>query len=206
MGEQIWEDTRELSPYLARQEKLWAMQLGRLVHETSRRALTGPGALLTLFETLADRFNDKQENLAWVTPITNFPVVQNYKKALVNRTKMRHGGKILDVVVEAWDDTSLDKDSQRLGASPNIVHSLDATHLMLVIDRCDFDVAPIHDSFGCVAGNMSSLFRKTRETFVELYKEDPLKSILTQLGSLDLMPERGTYNVEEILESDYAFS
>jgi DNA-directed RNA polymerase len=205
MGQQIWDDTRELDPYLAKQEKLWSSMLGSLIYRVARRELKGPGRLLALFETIADRFNDKQENLAWKTPITEFPVVQNYRKPVSDRTLLKHGDEQLKVVIENWDQSVLDKDSQRLGASPNIVHSLDATHMMMTIDQCGFNIAPIHDSWGCVAGNMSTLFATVRSTFVQLYGEDPLHSILTQLDCLDLEPERGSLDVAEILNSDFAF-
>jgi DNA-directed RNA polymerase len=205
-SQQIWDDSRELSPYLKQQEKLWASQLGRLIHETAMKDLRGPGALLRLFESIADIYNEKHEHLAWNSPITNFPVVQNYRQPISNRTKLRYGDKELYVVVENWEEATLDKDSQRLGASPNIVHSLDAVHMMMVLDSADFDIAAIHDSWGATPGDISSLFNLIREKFVELYQTDPLLNILTQLECDNMLPKRGTLDLTKVLESDYAFS
>lgn len=205
MGQQTWDDTRPLDEYLEKQEKLWSSMLGRELHAACYEDLEGPGKLLKLFETIADRHNEQSEYMSWRSPVTNFPVVQNYRKPSSNRTLLSYGEEKFHVVVENWEESTLDRDSQRLGASPNIVHSLDAAHMAMVIDSADFDIAPIHDSWGCVPGDMGRLSNLVREKFVELYETDPLEHILTQLGCPELMPERGTLDVSSVLESDYAF-
>lgn len=205
MGQQVWDDTRALSDYLGKQEKLWASMLGRELHAACYEDLKGPGSLLKLFEEVAEVYNDKHEYMAWKSPVTGFPVVQNYRQPVSNRTWLSYGDSKFHVVVENWEEATLDKDSQKLGASPNIVHSLDAVHMTMVVTAADFDVVAIHDSWGTTAGNMGRLFQLVREKFVELYKEDPLKQILEQLGCVDMMPERGTLDIEKVLESDFCF-
>jgi len=205
MGQQVWDDTRAINEYLWQQEKLWASMLGRELHTACYEDLKGPGGLLKIFEEIAEIYNDKHEYMAWKSPVTNFPVVQNYRKATSDRTLLSYGGEKLHVVVENWEDATLDKDSQKLGASPNIVHSFDGVHMSMVVYAANYDVAAIHDSWGTTAGNMSQLFKLVREKFVELYKGDPLKSILTQLGCLDKMPKRGTLDINKVLESDFCF-
>jgi DNA-directed RNA polymerase len=205
MGQQVWDDTRAINEYLSRQEKLWASMLGRELHAACYEDLKGPGGLLKLFEEVADIYNDKHEYMAWKSPITNFPVVQNYRKAISDRTWLSYGGEKMHVVVENWEDATLDKDSQKLGASPNIVHSLDAVHMAMVVHAAEYDVAAIHDSWGTTAGNMSKLFVLVREKFVELYLQDPLKQILSQLGCLNKMPKRGKLDIRKVLESDFCF-
>jgi DNA-directed RNA polymerase len=205
MGQQVWDDTRGLSPYLASQEKLWSSMLGLELYQTCREDLVGPGKLLALFESIADAYNEKHEYMAWFSPVTGFPVVQHYRQPLSTRTWLSYGENRFHVVVENWEEATLDKDSQRLGASPNIVHSLDATHMTMVICAAYFDVAAIHDSWGCVAGNMEKLFVLIREKFVELYEKDPLKQILSQLDAETMMPKRGSLQLEGVLESDYCF-
>ena len=201
----VWDDTRSEDPYLAKQEKLWSSQLGRLIHKIARRDLVGPGKLLNLFEQVAERFNDKGEPLVWNSPVTNFPVVQNYRKATTKRTWVRYDGQKINISLEDWNDDQLDPSGQRQGTSPNVVHSVDAVHLVMTVDACPFSVAVVHDSFGCTPGSMSYLFRAVRETFVQLYEQNPLDSILVQLGCEDLVPEKGNLEVTQILESDYAF-
>jgi len=95
---------------------------------------------------------------------------------------------------------------QKSGAAPNIVHSLDAAHLMLVVHRADFPVTTVHDSFGCLLGDMDKLFRLTRETFVELYETDPLAGIMKSIKVGIDRVDRGSLDIRLVLESEYAFS
>lgn len=200
------DDSPRISPYIASGEHLWYVYLGKLTYRVCHENLGRVAELLALFETLADRANERQEDLEWVVPITNFWVKHNYRNPTIKRTKLLHSGVELKVNLEAWEETRLNTKAQRLAASPNIVHSLDAAHLTMTVADTPYPIAVIHDSFGCSAGNMQDLFRRVRENFVRLYETDPLRYLLAQLDSMDLMPSRGTYNVRCIMESDFAFS
>ncbi len=98
------------------------------------------------------------------------------------------------------------KGKQSQGASPNAIHSLDAAHLAMTVDRCDFPVTTIHDSFGCLLADMPVLFKTVRETFVELYQADPLSSLMKDLGCNINDVDIGTLDISLVLESEYAFS
>jgi DNA-directed RNA polymerase len=104
------------------------------------------------------------------------------------------------------EDTVPSKHRQAQGASPNAIHSLDAAHLMLVSERADFPVTTIHDSFGCLLGDMSELFVVVRESFLELYAQDPLKSLMDQIGGDLSAVEIGTLDLSLILDSEYCFA
>jgi DNA-directed RNA polymerase len=205
-GQQIIEDTKDLSEYLSKKEHLWAAMLGNLVYKTCYEELKGPATMLRLFESIAEKYNEKVEYLSWSSPITNFPVVQNYRQPISSRTKLKYGNSEFNVVVENWEEATLDAASQKSGASPNIVHSLDAVHLSTVIHDTDYPIAAVHDSFGCRAGDMGKLFYTVREKFLELYEQDPLLQILKQFGCENDLPKRGKLKLEQILESDYAFA
>jgi len=205
MGQQIIDDTRDMSEYLRDKEHLWGALLGNLVFETCYSKLPGPAKMLRLFQSLADRSNEQDRFLAWKTPITNFPVFQTYTKPKTARTKLKYGNDELKVHVQTWESTIIDKDSQKTGAAPNIVHSFDAAHLTMVVASAHFPVTVVHDSFGCHPGNMSQLFKLVREKFIEFYDSKPLNQILAQLDSEDLMPELGTLDYKEVLKSQYAF-
>ena len=206
MGQQIIDDTRDISPYLRDKEHLWGALLGTLVHRTCYEELTGPASMLTLFQTVADRANEKERHMRWLSPITGFPVVQAYRKPITKRTLLRYGEDVLKVQLQAWEETTVNGPKQRTGAAPNIVHSLDAVHLSMIIHDAPYEVTVVHDSFGCHAGNMEHMFMHCRQKFVELYDTNPLEYILHQLDSTDLMPKKGELDVRKILESDYAFA
>jgi DNA-directed RNA polymerase len=162
--------------------------------------------MLRLFQTLAERANEKKVYLTWVSPVTNFPVFQAYRKPTTKRTELKYGEELLKVQLQVWEETTLNESKQKTGAAPNIVHSLDAVHLTMCIHDADYTTTVVHDSFGCHAGNMNHMFLHVRQKFVELYQAEPLEDILTQLDALDLSPQKGTLNVESVLQSDFAFA
>lgn len=109
----------------------------------------------------------------------------------------------------------------RSAIAPNFVHSLDAAHLMMVANRCTrlgiTSLAVIHDSFGTHAGRTNELAGVLRETFVDLYRGDPLSAfrdeVRDQLGGLTgeaanipPIPEFGTLDLDEVRRSQYMFS
>ena len=206
MGQQVIEDTRDISPYLRDKEHLWGALLGSLVYDTCYEELKGPARLLRMFQSLAERANEQKVYLAWLSPITNFPVVQAYRKPTNKRTELKYGDDILKVQIQVWEETTINESKQKTGAAPNIVHSLDAVHLTMVVHDAPYIASVVHDSFGCHAGNMNHMFYHVRKKFVELYEIKPLENILGQLNSLDLIPKKGDLDVSKVIESDFAFA
>jgi len=98
------------------------------------------------------------------------------------------------------------KRKQAQGAAPNIIHSLDAAHLSFTIASADFPITTIHDSFGCLAGDMEELYKHVREVFVFLYLQDPLTSIGDDINLNFKEIDIGDFDVNEVLDSEYAFS
>jgi hypothetical protein len=205
MGQQIIDDTRDMSEYLRDKEHLWGALLGNLVFNTCYSKLPGPARMLRLFQEFAKRSGDKEEDLCWTVPGTNFPVVQIYRKPTTKRVKLTYGDDELKLQLMAWESAVMDKDGQVTGTAPNLVHSFDAGHLGTVVDAATYHVSVVHDSFGCHAGNMQDMFMLTRIKFVEFYLRDPLMMVLKENGAEDLEPVRGQLDIMEILNSDYAF-
>jgi DNA-directed RNA polymerase len=205
MGQQIIDDTRDMSEYLRDKEHLWGALLGDLVFETCYEKLKGPATMLRMFQDLAQRSNEKEVFLKWTTPVTNFPVVQAYRKPSIVRTKLKYGEEELKIQLQTWEETTINKDSQRTGAAPNIVHSFDAAHLTMTVVSAPYEMTVVHDSFGTLPGRMDDLFYRVREQFVEFYKSKPLEKLLAELDCKDLIPERGNLDVGQIVYSDYAF-
>jgi len=207
--DQIFDDTKGLSEELKFKDKSWSNPFGDLLRNTMLANLKGPATMLALFQTLAERANEKGEFLSWRVPLTNFPAVQEYLKTKEQRVRVRfcgaNKGKGLQLTIQPKEQGKLDKRKQATGAAPNIVHSFDAAHLTLIVNAPDFRVTTVHDSFGCHAGNMGELFAVTREQFTLFYKSDPLAQLLSQTNALDLFPERGSLDLEAVMESDFAF-
>lgn len=200
----LQEDLDDISDYLDRRSPLHCALMGSLIYDICFEALEGPGRMLQLFEKIGEEANARGEFLSWVTP-TGFPVVQNYPKAATKRTKLQYGTKTLNVIVEAWEFSTVQESAQRQATAPNFVHSLDASHLQLVIHYSDYPIAAIHDSVGCHAGNMADAYGLIRETFISLYNTDPLKDFMNQINYEEKI-KLGNLKLEEVRDSMYFFS
>jgi DNA-directed RNA polymerase len=112
----------------------------------------------------------------------------------------------LQLSVSCLEEPVMSPKKQAQGAAPNIIHSLDAAHLSLVVNACDFPVTTVHDSFGCLPEDMDDLYNETRTQFATLYMGDPLGSIMRETGQTLEGLDLGTFSIFEVLESEYAFS
>jgi DNA-directed RNA polymerase len=219
LGEQVIDDSKkhgiELLMYL---EHKWGAYMGRLVHEDSKRSLERPMKLLSAFEQAGKKAEHEGRFLRWTVPITNFPVVQNYTQGIIKKIWIQYGPPMGDRLNTGYFSNTLQlsicfienvkpsKGKQSQGAAPNAIHSLDAAHLALTVYRADFPISTIHDSFGCLLCEMPDLYRTIRETFVELYRENPIYSLMKDVdGDIDSI-EFGTLNILDVLKSEYAFA
>lgn len=155
--------------------------------------------------------------VCWTTPL-GLPVVQAYVKSKEVRVETSLAGKrkVLSVREEL-----LKPDTRKAAnsISPNIVHSLDACHLMLTVSNAvDAGInsfALVHDSFATHAGQSEEFYDIIRQSFVQLYEPDIFADLLEQFkeqvpedkhGDFAPLPEKGNLNPEEILDSLYCFA
>lgn len=219
LGQQQIDDARKHGlDQLLYMEHKWGAFMGRETYNDCKVSLEKPMQLLSIFEHAGKVAEEKGEFLEWTVPITNFRVVQNYTEGTVKKIWVQYGPPIgekmstghyvntLQLAICFIENTVPSKRKQSQGASPNAIHSLDAAHLMLTVNKADFPVTTIHDSFGCLLADMPKLFTLIRETFVELYKADPLTHIMKDIGGNIEAVELGTLDLSLILESEYCFS
>lgn len=149
----------------------------------------------------------------WVSPL-GLPVVQYYFKDSKNY------------------QIKVDANRQRNGCPPNFIHSLDATHMMLTSLYCEkkgLTFVSVHDSYWTHPAQIEEMSRILREQFVNIYSDDLLKDLSnyflnfykpyliencmvvdkTDLEILNLIrnvPNRGKFDIKQVLESKYFFS
>lgn len=219
MGQQIIDDARKHNiDLLMFMEHKWGAYLGREIFNDCRISLEKPMQLLKVFEDSGKEAEKQNRFLSWTVPLTEFPVVQNYTEGLVKKIWVQYGppkgernntgyySNTLQLAVCFIEDVVPSKNKQSQGASPNIIHSLDAAHLALTVYKADFKVTTIHDSFGCHLADMPKLFTLLRETFLELYKQDPLTSIMKDIKGDINSVKFGNLDLNLILDSEYCFS
>jgi DNA-directed RNA polymerase len=147
------------------------------------------------------------------TTMLGFPVYQSVKKRHSVQIETQIGGRLRVTYTEAQPE--LDRRKQRQGSSPNLIHSVDATHLMMVVNAgLDEDMdcfAMIHDDFGVHAARIDRWQELIRETFVTLHNPaDILPNFkaaheLVARVELEPLPPLQTLDLHDVVTSPYFF-
>ncbi|OEL29363.1 DNA-directed RNA polymerase 2B, chloroplastic/mitochondrial [Dichanthelium oligosanthes] len=120
---------------------------------------------------------------------------------------------------------------QRTAFPPNFVHSLDGSHMMMTAVACKrqgLNFAGVHDSYWTHACDVDKMNKILREKFVELYDTPILENIsvtsyqfLIKINLMQLLesfeksfprlkfpplPERGDFDMKDVLDSPYFFN
>lgn len=154
----------------------------------------------------------------WTTPL-GFTVMQKYNSFKSRRVETRLGDKVVKLSLQHEQD-NIDKRRMASAISPNFVHSLDATHLMMSVcyaeDNGIESFAMIHDSFGTHAADTNMLAACLREAFVNLYEEnDVLEDFKAQIERqvepenqerIPALPAKGDLDVACVRDSDFFFA
>lgn len=153
--------------------------------------------------------------MEWETP-TGFWVRQAYPDLRKRRLETHLNGSIVKLNVNEEVEGKINTSKTKSGASPNFIHSLDASHLTRVVNQAKKEgihlFAMIHDSFGCPSPQAQRLNEITREEFALINTEhDPLMELKEfaefKLGKkLENPPSKGTLNLEDVLKSNYFFA
>lgn len=219
MGQQMKDDARKHGiEFLNYADPQWHYMLGRLVHKVCREYMPRSMKMLKALEAAGAVAEKEGRFLSWKLPITDFPVSQHYVEGRVAKKWVMYGparGERLStghyinemqISVSLKEEPIMTKGKQAVGAAPNVIHSLDACHLMIMEDMCEFIPTSIHDSFGAHLADMSTLYQNARLAFYKLYEENPLDVLKIDL-KLDLDDlEMGEWEPEAILSSEFAFS
>ncbi|XP_073282501.1 DNA-directed RNA polymerase 1, mitochondrial-like [Primulina huaijiensis] len=151
----------------------------------------------------------ENEPVRWTTPL-GLPVVQPYRK--LGRHLIKTSLQVLTLQRET--DSVLTK-RQRTAFPPNFVHSLDGSHMMMTAIACSkagLNFAGVHDSYWTHACDVDKISEILREKFVELYEAPILENLLQDFQrsfpnlNFPPLPERGDFDLREVLESTYFFN
>jgi DNA-directed RNA polymerase len=156
--------------------------------------------------------------LRWTTP-SGFVVVQHYRELKGKRVETRFNGSVLKFRSTEEKDV-IDRQRQVSAVSPNFVHSLDAAAMMRTICIAKEDginsFAMIHDSYGTHAAETDRLAERLRIAFVQMYLEtDVLQAFRDEIAEqlpeefreeLPAVPEMGTLDLKQVLDSPYFFA
>ena len=151
--------------------------------------------------------------LRWTTPL-GFPVEQNYEAMQSRQIRLSLGdGSSCKATLKVPATNRMpDVVRQINGVAPNVIHSLDATVLLLAVVKAKAagiqSIGVVHDSFSSHACNIQKLGEIIRSAFVEVYRNDILKDLHSQFQAqtdkpVPPLPTYGTLDIEQVLQSPY---
>jgi DNA-directed RNA polymerase len=151
-----------------------------------------------------------EKDLRWKTPLGGL-VVNRYTESEECTVKVMS----MNLTMLLAYNRNYDRCNRRkatAGIAPNFVHSLDSTHLMMVVNNANCDILPIHDSLATHACDVDEMHRVIREQFVKLYTEnDPLEVVreAAEAAGADVedieRPTLGTLDLQSVLNSPFFF-
>jgi DNA-directed RNA polymerase len=141
-------------------------------------------ALKKIYDYLLDIskvLRDLNVPITWFTP-AGIKITQHYLKEESHNYYMSSGNTRKTIVLRNKmkivnsNEYVVDRRKQVESIIPNVIHSLDASHLMFVIKECiNTNILPIitvHDCFGTLPNQMFHLEQVVKKQFVHLYTNE----------------------------------
>ena len=151
--------------------------------------------------------------IRWTAP-SGLLVQQAYRK--IQRVSVKTSvGSVVRQHRIVQEEGSLAMAQNVNGISPNFVHSLDASVLMLAVIQagsCGVDAfSCIHDSIGVKAGHAGIMSSVIREAAIEVFSQPVLEQVREEMSaylgkSLPDPPSPGTMDITALRDADYFFA
>ena len=212
MGDQIKDELVEESSenYATTEVYKQACELRTVVYDSIRGLLGTTSELMEWYAEVSKIFQRAGVKLEWVLP-DNFKVIQDIPKTCTKKLKLRGATVVINYRVPLEG-----QDARRTTSafSPNITHSMDATHMAMWIRRLpkDLPLACVHDSFGLTAPDMVLYGHTILGTFLELYDNYcPIEHLQQVAKWNDLVlpepPSKGSLSASvDVARATYAFA
>lgn len=153
-------------------------KISKIIFDSIFKEYPGLNLVYKYFIGMTKMLSSLNIPVSWLTP-TGLELVQFYNKQKKVKLGISLGGKrSLMVLNEVLKE--MDNGKQNSAIIPNVIHSLDASHLTNVVNRAfeynNRQVITVHDCFGTHPNNMNSLFNLVKDEFIKLYiNEDFIK-------------------------------
>ncbi len=191
------------------------------INETIPKAREG----MTWFKQIARIIARQNLPIRWTTPM-GFPVLQCYRSVRSRRVETKMGDSIVKLSF-IRETENIDRQRQGAGISPNYIHSLDACAMLSTVNEMKkmgiHDFAMIHDSYGTNAVFVAKMSEALRNVFHQMFSENLMQKFLDEAmeiidtiedpeerqrayDEVPPMPEMGTLNIDDLLNSQYFFS
>jgi DNA-directed RNA polymerase len=202
--------------------------LARKVLEACALVLLGPKTVMDYVCAVAEHCTDDDRFLKWTSP-SGFPVSNRYQVLnIITVICLRGSDRAATHEIADGFKDEIDRAEAKSGASPNFVHSLDAAHLIKVVNTAASegitDLLTVHDCFYCLAPQATRLHKIIRDEMQNMYRDyDPLGDLrdhnVSDPDDPDLLPVPRIllkcvngewewlepFNLPDVQDADYAF-
>ena len=202
--------------------------LAKLSFESIEKVVTSVKDGMKFIQSAAGALSHEGKHLSWRTPI-GFPVIQSYtewtqlkiRPYLYDRElKVKKRVTVTLRTKALGRDRKVSKRKSKASCSANFVHSFDSSHMgstiLQMLDHGIKDFMVIHDSFATSCDKTWDLYHHVRDTFVDQYAHHCVLSEFRRQVQEDLsdpdterllpVPQKGTLDLTEVLESEFCFS
>ena len=197
--------------YMQKATAVMVRHMWPIIGETVKSAMAARDWLTKV----AREWSNAKRHMWWRTP-DGFVAGQPYWDYRSETIRTTFFGRVVKFNAQT-PIRSIDRDRQRNGVTPNVIHSLDANAMrdwMRAMHANGMhDLGVNHDSFGCHAADMEQASQLIRDTFVDMYQlNDPLRDIAASTqqslpeAEIPEIPPRGTLDLEQTRDSPYFFA
>lgn len=174
--------------------------LAEKARAAATKLLPKPAGVMRYIGCLSAHHAYQNLSLEWISP-TGFPVGNRYHLPNEKIVNMFSGGERVQYTVAEGCLPIVDHDRASRSAAPNFVHSMDAAHLIRVVNAAaveGIEALTVHDSFACLAPDAHRFNKIIRTQLSMLYAgQDHLRALrgrnkidasaveLTEYGSHD---------------------
>lgn len=190
-----------------------AAYLAEHLDSATREVVVKASGVMEWLREQVKALGKKRRFVSWVTP-TGFPVAHKYPHTVVRRILTMTSALTLR---KPNPNGKLDTVKLMDAIVPNLVHSLDAAHMMLAVRELHArglrDFVMVHDSYGVHAADVDLMNLVLREQFVRVHEEFTLAKFVAELRrqacdgiTIEDPPQLGSLDLREVLKSEYFFS
>ena len=217
MRDQLIQEVRKQGLFEEDQNYPMATFIAPLVNEAIGEIVVASKEVMDWLQDTAGVAAAAELPLRWTTPC-GLPVLQDYRKMKGKKVEIIVGGLRRQLRLSMETD-NINRKKQALGMSPNVIHSLDASHMMrtICLAKADGieDFTMVHDSYATHACNIGDLNSILRFAFVDIYKDNVLQDLSDQFVSqvapevaseFPAVPAQGDLDLDAVQDSLYFFA
>lgn len=189
-----------------------AIFLSPLLWDSISEVVVAARAAMDWIQACAGILADGNHPMEYTSPL-GFPVLQTNMHYKSKKIETQIAGR-LNLRISS-DTKKLNRRKQRQGSSPNLIHHVDACHMMMVVNKCReqgiVEFAMIHDDFGTHAADAGKMQIAIRQAFVELHSDfdilQDFKDVHERRHQITLPdpPEKGNLSLSAVFDSEYFF-